>query len=399
MEYLENSLKNNKLMMKIIIFDGTFKTTTFINRLCAGLAEMHEISIIGFNERLNKKIHNVSYIALGSNNSNLRFLKTSIKLRGFNLKQQLNLFSLLLKGKKREIKEGNLQLVVNKIQPDIIHFQWVSVLAYLNNLVLPKKTKMVFSQRGFHINVRPFVDNENMQFLNEIFPKIDGFHSVSKAIQIKSNQIYQSQSKIDQVVYSGFDDKNFPIKKNQDRGEVLQIVSVGRNHWIKDYTTAMKAMYILKNKGIAFEYTIVGIEQDEELLFLINDLDLTEHVKFIKNIPQHNVYELMCTSDILLMSSIEEGIANVCIEAMFCKLPVISTNCGGMEELIAHNETGFIVPVRDEEAIALQLTEVLGMNEKEVSLIVDAARAKVVEQHSELHMIQGMEKLYKEVLK
>ena len=59
-------------------------------------------------------------------------------MRGFSIKKQFNLFSLVCKGKKREIQEKNLQFVVNKIQPDILHFQWVSVLSYLDKLVLPK---------------------------------------------------------------------------------------------------------------------------------------------------------------------------------------------------------------------------------------------------------------------
>lgn len=380
--------------MKIIIFDGTFKTTTFINRLCEGLAKKHEISIIGFNEQVHKKIHNVSYICLGSNNSKIRFLKTSIALRGGNIKQQLNLFSLVCKGKKRKIKEENLQLVVNKMQPDILHFQWVSVLSYLDKLVLPKKTKTVFSQRGFHINVRPFINNENMQFLKGIFPKIDGFHSVSSAIQDKSNKIFSSSYKVDKVVYSGFDFKNLPVKKNQDRGGVLKIISVGRNHWKKDYATAIKSMFLLKKKGLDFVITIVGIEQDEELLFLVNDLGLSENVKFIKKIPQQSVYELMCGSDVLLLSSIEEGIANVCVEAMFCKLPVISTNCGGMEELIRHNETGFITPVRDAKEMAVKLVDFSLKTAQELILITDRAYDFVSKQHSSEKMVNDMDELY-----
>lgn len=383
--------------MKIILFDGTFKTTTFINRLAEGLSENHDVYIIGFNEQLNKKIHNVSYIALGSNNSNIRFLKTSIKLRGFNLKQQLNLCSLLLKGKKRDIKEKNLQFVVNKIQPDIIHFQWVSVLSYVSNLSFPNHTKIIFSQRGFHINVRPFIDSDNMMFLRNVYPLIDGFHSVSKAIQHKSNLIYNSSSKKDQVVYSGFDHRNFPMKKNYDRGAIFQILSVGRNHWIKDYTTAMKAMHILKNKDVAFVYTIVGVEQDEELLFLVNDLELNENVKFINKVSQKKVYEMMCASDVLLLPSIEEGIANVCIEAMFCKLPVLSTNCGGMRELI-DTSTGFIVEKRSPKSMAEKLEDISKLENNTLELLTYKAREKVMVNHGASAMLHSMEVLYNKVI-
>ena len=62
------------------------QTTTFINRLAAGLSESHDVYIIGFNENLTHKLQNVSYVSLGSNNSKFRFLKTSIALRRFSYK-------------------------------------------------------------------------------------------------------------------------------------------------------------------------------------------------------------------------------------------------------------------------------------------------------------------------
>ena len=175
--------------MRIIVFEGTFKTTTFINRLVVGLSSKHDVYILGFNETLNTKLPGINYVGLGSNSSWFTFIKRSLQLRGFNFLKQLELFGLLLKREKKKIIASNLQLAIDAIQPDIIHFQWVGVLSYLENLKLSKKTKTVFSQRGFHINVRPFVDANNMNFLKEIFPKIDGFHSVSKAIREKSKEI------------------------------------------------------------------------------------------------------------------------------------------------------------------------------------------------------------------
>ncbi|MGY5352974.1 glycosyltransferase family 4 protein [Wenyingzhuangia sp. IMCC45533] len=384
-------------MLKIILFDGTFKTTTFINRLARGLAANHEVYIVGFNEQLETKIENVHYAGLGSNQSSYLFIKRSIVLRGYNLKKQLSLFKSLIKGKKSNIKEENLQFTIDRIQPDILHFQWVSVLSYLDKIKLPNKTKTVFSQRGFHINVRPFINQENMCWLKEIFPKINGFHSVSKAIKVKSNEIYSSSSKIDHVVYSGFDFKKLPQKNKFNSSTTLQIVSVGRNHWKKDYKSAIIAMKYLKDKNIKFHYTIVGVDKEEELLFLVSDLSLVKEVSFISSVSQKDVYQLMVKSDLFLLPSVEEGIANVCIEAMFCKLPVLSTNCGGMSELIEDNETGFLVPTRSPESIANKIGDILQLNNQRINSIIVKARKKVIEQHNTLKMVADMEYLYKKI--
>jgi colanic acid/amylovoran biosynthesis glycosyltransferase len=384
--------------MKIIIFDGSFKTTTFINRLIEGLANEHDVFVLGFNENTKIKIAGVHYIGLGSNTSIIKFIIRSLQLRGFNIVLQCKFFLQLFNKEKNAIRSENIQMAINTIQPEIIHFQWVSVLSYLKNLKLPKHTKTILSQRGYHINVRPFINQDNKVFLNEVFSKLDGFHSVSNAIQKKSNEIYTSPLKIDRVVYSGFDEDLFRFKNTWNTNKKLQILSIGRNHWIKDYRTAINAMAILKKRDIQFHYTIIGIEEDEELFFMVSDLGLVENVSFISPLSQDKVYDKMIASDLLLLPSIEEGIANVCIEAMFCKLPVISTNCGGMEELIIHKETGFIIPIRNEHAMANELIEFYRLSKSRIETIVQNARVKVENQHSIDKMVNGIEELYYSVI-
>lgn len=384
--------------MKIIIFDGSFKTTTFINRLIEGLVNEHEVFVLGFNENTKIKIAGVHYIGLGSNTSIITFIIRSLQLRGFNIVLQCKFFLQLFNKEKNAIRSENIQMAINTIQPEIIHFQWVSVLSYLKNLKLPKHTKTILSQRGYHINVRPFINQVNKVFLNEVFSKLDGFHSVSNAIQKKSNEIYTSPLKIDRVVYSGFDEDLFCFKNTWNTNKKLQILSIGRNHWIKDYRTAINAMAILKKRDIQFHYTIIGIEEDEELFFMVSDLGLVENVSFISPLSQDKVYDKMIASDLLLLPSIEEGIANVCIEAMFCKLPVISTNCGGMEELIIHKETGFIIPIRNEHAMANELIEFYRLSKSRIETIVQNARVKVENQHSIDKMVNGIEELYYSVI-
>ena len=383
--------------MKIVIFDGTFKTTTFINRLIEGLANEHKVFVLGFNENTKTKIAGVHYIGLGSNTSTITFIIRSLQLRGFNIVLQCKLFLQLFNREKNAIRNENIQMAINTIQPDILHFQWVSLLVYLEFLKLPKHTKTILSQRGYQINVRPFINQDNKVFLNEVFSKLDGFHSVSNAIQKKSNEIYASPLKIDHVVYSGFNEDLFRFKNTWNTNKKLQILSIGRNHWIKDYRTAINAMAILKKRDIQFHYTIIGIEEDEELFFMVSDLGLVENVSFISPLSQDKVYDKMIASDLLLLPSIEEGIANVCIEAMFCKLPVISTDCGGMSELISDTETGFLVPTRSPESIANKIEIFSEMQTTEIIKMVNKAYDKAKLQHNNQQMIDNMLSLYEKV--
>jgi colanic acid/amylovoran biosynthesis glycosyltransferase len=383
--------------MKIVIFDGTFKTTTFINRLIKGLCLNHEVFVLGFNESVKSKITGVHYVGLGSNTSKLTFILRSVMLRGFNFIKQFKLVIQLLKGLKREISQDNFQLAIDAIQPDIIHFQWVSVLSYFKYLQLPTHTKTILSQRGFHINVRPFINIDNMLFLKDAFQKLDGFHSVSKAIQKKSNEIYASPLKIDHVVYSGFDIDSIRFKNTWNTNKKIQILSIGRDHWKKDYRSAILAMSILKEKKIPFHYTIVGVKNSEELLFLVNDLHLKDNISFLDSISQGKVYEKMLDSDLFLLPSVEEGIANACIEAMLSKLPVLSTDCGGMPELIEDNKTGFMVPTRSPEAIVDKIELFSKLKKGTISQLVNTAYEKVKIQHNIEKMVSDMISLYKKV--
>jgi colanic acid/amylovoran biosynthesis glycosyltransferase len=75
--------------------------------------------------------------------------------------------------------------------------------------------------------------------------------------------------------------------------------------------------------------------------------------------------------------------------------PVISTDCGGMEELITHDEEGWIVAIRDAEAIAQTIQKFIALEESTIKNFKFAARQKVEEQHNEDKMIKDMIDLYK----
>jgi starch synthase len=76
-----------------------------------------------------------------------------------------------------------------------------------------------------------------------------------------------------------------------------------------------------------------------------------EHVEFLGPTPRERLVELMSSSDVLVLPSIEEGMAMVQAEAMACGCPVIgSTNTGG-DDLYTDGVEGFIVPIRDAGAI------------------------------------------------
>lgn len=386
--------------MHIILFDGSFKTTAFIRRLIQGLINNGvEVSVIGFNEENPQPIAGVHYQSLGSNQSKLRFVKTSLSLafQSGSLTKILTACQLILKGKRKKLQEQNLDIALKQIKPDVVHVQWPTLLVWLDRYFENSDFKILLSQRGFHHNIRPYVNASFAEYLKSYYPKLDGLHSVSKEMSKSCKVFGEPKTGIDQVVYTGLNFDNLKFNPEVKEQATLKIISVGRAHWIKDYPTAIQACKILKEKNIDFHYTIIGALGDEETLFLVHELGLSDHVTLTGKMPQDQVFKEVQNADLMLLPSIEEGIANVAVEAMALGTPVISTDCGGMQELITHNKEGMIVPTRNPQAIAEEVMRFQTLEKEQIKQIIQAARTKVEQQHTEEMMVEGMMNLYNSV--
>jgi glycosyltransferase involved in cell wall biosynthesis len=95
---------------------------------------------------------------------------------------------------------------------------------------------------------------------------------------------------------------------------------------------------------------IVGAIQ-EDIRAVLPKLPM-ENVEMLGTVPQSELAALMSRSHVLILPSIEEGLALVQAQAMACGCPVIcSTNTGG-EDLFTDGTEGFIVPIRDPTSLA-----------------------------------------------
>ncbi len=73
-----------------------------------------------------------------------------------------------------------------------------------------------------------------------------------------------------------------------------------------------------------------------------------------------------------------EGLSNTILEYMAARLPVVATDCGGNRELVREGATGFVVPARDDAAVADRLLRLLA--EPAVARAIGTAGRKIVEE-------------------
>jgi alpha-maltose-1-phosphate synthase len=102
--------------------------------------------------------------------------------------------------------------------------------------------------------------------------------------------------------------------------------------------------------------TIVGAVQDD-MRSLLATLP-TDNVVFTGSLPQQELAKQMSASHLLVLPSIEEGLALVQGQAMACGCPVLATAATGAEDLFTDGEQGFIVPDRDLDALSERMQQI-----------------------------------------
>ena len=80
------------------------------------------------------------------------------------------------------------------------------------------------------------------------------------------------------------------------------------------------------------------------------------HYKYVGHVPQAELYKYYSQGSVFVMMSLEEGLAVVQLQAMACGLPVIATTNTGAEDIVREGKDGFIIPIRDVEALKEKLT-------------------------------------------
>ncbi len=386
--------------MKVAILSGEIPPMTFIQRLVAGLVKKNvEVLVLGSITRRIASGHKIDYI--GEKKYQGRFGKLIFRnkykwLVKFFRKGQY----AQLKNVKHNADALDFALLWHK--PDIVHVQWAKSL---ENFMWVQHfgIKLVLSLRGAHINYSPVTVAGLAEKYQRDFPLVDGFHGVSNAICTEANK-YGARLEKCKTVYSGFNLLDFPFPSNGQKyqsisNKKLNIVSVGRAHWVKGYPVALDAMHQLKQERIDFQYTLIGAGKNEELVFQIDQLGLEKHVEITEKLPFEKVKKLIEAADVLLLSSSKEGIANVVIEAMLLGTLVVTTDCGGMTETVTHGETGWVVPVRNPVAIAEAIIDLKNTAPEKLEKMVLAARQKAEEQHNEEKMVGDMLALYNTALK
>jgi len=135
--------------------------------------------------------------------------------------------------------------------------------------------------------------------------------------------------------------------------ETFDVLFAGRVDLRKGFPYLIEAFQMLKHPRKRLR--LVGpVEAAAKLV--LDRMDLS-HVEVLGAVPQHQLADFMSSSHVMVLPSIEEGLALVQAQAMACACPLISSTNTGGEDLFQHGVEGFLIPIRSPEAIRDRLQQ------------------------------------------
>lgn len=190
---------------------------------------------------------------------------------------------------------------------------------------------------------------------------------------ILTGSIFNNFSGFENMLAIGFNKEKSIVIQNcivlnneqiiREKKEKITILSVSRFVVQKDICTILTALKKLLFFRKNFHYILIGYgPQENEIKKEIKCMGIESYVSLIIN-PE-NVEKYYKEADVFVSSSLFEGLSNSIMEAMNFSLPIIATDVGDNHYLVKEGENGYLVPVKDPQAIMERLTMLIDSYQK-----------------------------------
>jgi glycosyltransferase involved in cell wall biosynthesis len=234
-----------------------------------------------------------------------------------------------------------------------------------------------------------------------------GIIAISDRIKQDICSVYKiaSERKV-RIIPLGFElQKMEPLKKYQgilrnqfsipDRVPIIGIV--GRMTAIKNHLLFVEIACLLLKKNKNIHFMIIGDgELRGEIEKKVQDIGISDHVHFCGWVTDAG--KIYADLDIMLLTSLNEGTPVTVIEAMYYQIPVVSSNVGGLPDMIESGKTGFLIDsfnAKDYIPVILRLLE----SNDERNAMGETASHYVNERYNIDRLIIDIKNLYQEFLK
>lgn len=284
---------------------------------------------------------------------------------------------------KNRFKYFGTWLAVYRYRPTIIHAN-TFLTEYSLNIAKLFKIKTVMHIRE-DLSVYPYI-------AERLYRKADQLIIISKSMLG-----YFSEKKKINVVYNALE--QLPLPDNLNKSEKPRsLIFIGTIENRKGLLPLLKALKILTRAQRDVQLLILGRGHPAERNYFkkatnfIKNNVLVGNVKFIGIVP--DVAKFLDQSEIVVVPSLAEPFGRVVIEAMARKKLVVASAVGGIPEIIADGQNGYLVKANSPEEIADRIKNIWKMAPDKKQIIREAAYKTVKERFLTETYIQGVLKVY-----
>jgi glycosyltransferase involved in cell wall biosynthesis len=224
-------------------------------------------------------------------------------------------------------------------------------------------TRIFVSERNtLSSEIRHYASSLRMRLMPRMirlsYPRADGIVAVSEGVATDLAKATGIPRRRIQVIYNPIVTPRLEEMSREsltnpwfEPGAPPVILAVGRLTVQKDFGTLIRAFSSVRRSHVAHLMILGDGEERAALQSQIQDAGLERDVSMPGYIP--NPYPYMKRSSLFVLSSRWEGLPGVLIEALYCGVPAVATDCpSGSREILADGKFGPLVPVGDAKALA-----------------------------------------------
>lgn len=281
-------------------------------------------------------------------------------------------------------------------KPDIIHVHSCLYMGEVARYIKEKYNISYIVTEHSSGYIRNLYSNYQLGIAKKVLAESSYNIAVSRQMAIffqeKFNTIKVWQV-IPNIVNSNFLNKNITKVQSIDNFRFINVAFMNKN---KRQINIIKAAENLEKQGVkGFELVLIGDGEEKTTLEKYVKENGLKNIQFLGLQDRENVSELMSTSDCFVLSSDFETFGVVIIEALACGLPVISTRCGGPEDIIDESN-GVLITKNNIEEITAAMEYII----KNYSNLYDknSIREECEKKYSERAISNALSNIYEKVI-
>jgi len=308
-------------------------------------------------------------------------------------------------GKFHPFKAFKLSRIINGAEMDIVHTDYSrDLFTLVPALKMARPTPLVLHK---HVGTK---NPKNLPVHPWLYNRVDCAIGISEVIV--RNLVETHPLRPDQVrlIHHGIDMTRFrpdPVRRQALREELgvgdggLLVGIVGRLQRHKGHLEFLEVAQRVLPRFPGARFVIVGEAtrgEDEEANEVVDVLEAAGlGDRLILTGYRDDVPDLLGAMDLFLFPTHAEAFGLVIVEAMAMGVPVVSSDCDGVPDIVVEGETGFLVDPTDVPALATAVEDLLASADKRAAFGA-AGRERALRMFSLDKMCEELEELYEELI-